>query len=113
LVNLSSGNVVIPRQRYVEVSLIVSEIEIGLSTVVQHIDLTWNKQVIHSQDTLQNRSHIIPNAPCSVGAIVPASMFMYGSILIEVTFNPVVLSKRPVDEAFTTPLATDGYLPIL
>jgi hypothetical protein len=31
--------------------------------------------------------------------MVPASMFMYGSILIEVTLRPVVLSKRPVDEA--------------
>lgn len=39
--------------------------------------------------------------PCSVGAIVPASMFMYGSILIAVTLRPAVLSKRPVLEAAT------------
>jgi len=37
--------------------------------------------------------------PCSVGLIVPASMFIYGSILIAVTFRPVVLSKRPVEDA--------------
>lgn len=31
---------------------------------------------------------------------MPASMFMYGSILIAVTLRPVVLSNKPVDEAF-------------
>lgn len=30
---------------------------------------------------------------------MPASMFMYGSILIAVTLSPVVLRRRPVDEA--------------
>ena len=39
------------------------------------------------------------HSPCSVGAIVPASMFMYGSILIAVTFKPAVLSNNPVLEA--------------
>jgi hypothetical protein len=42
-----------------------------------------------------------PDSPCSVGAIVPASMFMYGSILIAVTLRPAVLSRRPVLEAIT------------
>jgi hypothetical protein len=37
--------------------------------------------------------------PCSVGAIVPASIFMYGSILMEVTFRPVVFNNKPVEEA--------------
>ena len=59
----------------------------------------------------------------SVGAIVPASTFMYGSILIEVTcidrqpgfqggetrgihiFNPIVLSSRPAEEAVPSPSA--------
>jgi hypothetical protein len=31
--------------------------------------------------------------------MVPASMFIYGSILIAVTFNPVVFKRRPVLEA--------------
>jgi hypothetical protein len=31
--------------------------------------------------------------------MVPASMFMYGSILIAVTLRPVVFRRRPVDEA--------------
>lgn len=31
--------------------------------------------------------------------MVPASTFMYGSILMAVTFNPVIFNKRPVDEA--------------
>lgn len=39
------------------------------------------------------------DSPCSVGAIVPASIFIYGSILMAVTFKPVVLSKRPVEDA--------------
>jgi hypothetical protein len=38
-------------------------------------------------------------SPCSVGLMVPASTFMYGSILIAVTFNPVIFNRRPVDEA--------------
>lgn len=39
-------------------------------------------------------------SPCSVGAIVPASMFIYESILIIVTFKLIVLSNRPMLEAF-------------
>jgi hypothetical protein len=31
--------------------------------------------------------------------MVPASMFMYGSILMAVTLSPAVLSNRPVEEA--------------
>jgi len=31
--------------------------------------------------------------------MVPASMFMYGSILMAVTLKPSVLRSRPVDEA--------------
>ena len=31
--------------------------------------------------------------------MVPASTFMYGSILMAVTFSPVIFNKRPVDEA--------------
>ena len=31
--------------------------------------------------------------------MVPASTFMYGSILMLVTFNPMVLSNKPVEEA--------------
>jgi hypothetical protein len=31
--------------------------------------------------------------------MVPASTFMYGSILIAVTLSPVIFKRRPVDEA--------------
>jgi hypothetical protein len=31
--------------------------------------------------------------------MVPASTFMYGSILMAVTFSPVIFNRRPVDEA--------------
>jgi hypothetical protein len=34
-----------------------------------------------------------------VGLIVPASTFMYGSILIAVTFSPDIFKRRPVEEA--------------
>ena len=33
--------------------------------------------------------------------MVPASMFMYGSILMAVTLRPVVLRSKPVEEAVT------------
>ena len=45
----------------------------------------------------------------SVGDIVPASTFMYGSILIDVTLSPAVFKRRPVLEAmmpFPTPEMT-------
>jgi hypothetical protein len=35
-------------------------------------------------------------------------MFIYGSILIAVTFNPVVLRSRPVEEATSTDSETTG-----
>lgn len=38
-----------------------------------------------------------------MGDMVPASMFMYGSILMAVTLNPSVLRSRPVDEAVCGP----------
>jgi hypothetical protein len=31
--------------------------------------------------------------------MVPASTFIYGSILMAVTFSPVIFKRRPVDEA--------------
>ena len=37
--------------------------------------------------------------------MVPASMFMYGSILIAVTFKPVVLRRRPVLDAVLSVVA--------
>lgn len=46
----------------------------------------------------------------SVGAIVPASMLMYGSILMLVTVSPVVLRSRPVLEAMM-PLPTPEMTP--
>lgn len=52
---------------------------------------------------------IINNLPCSYGENVPASMLMYGSILIEVTSIPQQLSNVPNELAITplpTPLIT-------
>ena len=44
-------------------------------------------------------STLYDGSPCSVGLMVPASTFMYGSILMAVTFSPVIFNRRPVDEA--------------
>ena len=38
-------------------------------------------------------------SPCSYGDIVPASVFKYGSILIEVTTKPDNFKRRPMEEA--------------
>lgn len=92
LIDFASGDVVVLAQADVEVSLVVPQIQIRLSTIVQHIHLACNRSVC--PDTRKEA-----DIPCSVGAIVPASMFMYGSILIAVTFSPVVLSRSPVLEA--------------
>lgn len=40
--------------------------------------------------------------------MVPASTFMYGSILMAVTFSPVIFKRRPVDEAICE-FQTQGY----
>jgi hypothetical protein len=92
LVDFSSRDVVVLVQADIEVSLIVSEIQIRLSSIIEYIHLTCLSAFIIS---VPGELHV----PCSVGAIVPASMFMYGSILIAVTFRPVVLRRRPVLDA--------------
>ena len=56
----------------------------------------------------QEHKYII-NLPCSYGENVPASMFIYGSILIEVTSRWQDLRSVPKEDAMTplpTPLIT-------
>lgn len=93
-VDLSGRDVVVPRQSYVEVTLVVSEVKIHLATIVEDIDLAYDR--VLKARRLRNSGRLVP---CSLGRMVPASMFMYGSILIAVTFSPVVLSSKPVEDA--------------
>ncbi len=115
LVDLSSSDVVVLRQCNIQVPFIVSQIQIGLTTIIENVYLTYQSNPFILGPPLHNQKiqfcvnpphpqiHVISlppgDSPCSVGAIVPASMFMYGSILIDVTLSPVVLRRRPVDEA--------------
>lgn len=41
LVNFSSGNIVVLAQADIEVSLVVTKIQIRLSTIVQYVHLPW------------------------------------------------------------------------
>ena len=41
LVNFSSGYIVVLAQADIEVSLVITEIQIRLSTIVQYVYLTW------------------------------------------------------------------------
>jgi hypothetical protein len=93
LVDFASGDIIIAGEGDVEIPLVVAKVEIDLSSVVQDIHLACKGQFYFLE--VKERS----SSPCSVGRIVPASMFMYGSILIAVTFNPVVFKRSPVEEA--------------
>lgn len=93
LVHLAGSDVVVFAQADIEITLVVSKIQVRLSAIIQDVHLTW------TNERKKASSEIRCHAPCSVGAIVPASMFMYGSILMAVTFKPVVLSRSPVLDA--------------
>jgi hypothetical protein len=95
LVDLAGSDVVLSSQRDVQVSLVVPQIEVNLSAIVQHKALS-----------MFGRSHgsgidiHVTGSSVSAGRanLFPSS---YGSIFIDDTFNPIVLSSRPVDEAIT------------
>lgn len=72
LVDLSRRDVVLARQRDVEVALVVSKIEIDLTAIVQNEDFTvpWENGQLDSCLPYNKSSTY------SVGAMVPASTFM-------------------------------------
>lgn len=64
---------------------------------------------IHSHEFSTHLSTEIFYVPCSYGENVPASILIYGSILMDVTSIPQQLSKVPNELAITpfpTPLMT-------
>lgn len=79
LVDLASGDIAISGQGDVEVALVVAQVEINFAAVVQHEALAMSV-VGQSPELVACR-----NIAYSVGAMVPASMLRYGSILMEET----------------------------
>lgn len=73
-VDFAGGDVVLPPKRDVEIALVVAQIEIDLSSIIQHKHLAWKStsQLPHADNNTPSRK----SAPCSVGDMVPASMFM-------------------------------------
>lgn len=99
-IDLAGRDVVVAAERDVEVPLVVAKVEICLSSVVQHEHLACTPQQSPVSLAEVNPARgPVGDPPCSVGDMVPASMFMYGSIFIAVTLKPSVLSSKPVDEA--------------
>lgn len=70
-INLACRDIVIARQRDVQISLIVSEVEIDFSTVVQDVDLACTPESVDNSQNIFGST-----SPCSWGLIVPASIFM-------------------------------------
>ena len=77
LVDLARSDVVFARQSDIEVSFVVSEIEINLSPVVEDKDLPMSeiRRSAVKEDRRGNNIWML-NGTYSVGAIVPASTFM-------------------------------------
>lgn len=111
LVDFAGCDVVFACEGNIEIPFVVSEIKINFSSIVENKDFTVS---VESLGCVQRA--IEAGNPYSVGAMSPASIFMYGSILIEETcidcqlairvivferliFNPVVFNSRPVEEA--------------
>jgi hypothetical protein len=95
LIYLSGCNIVIPGYGHVKVPLVISEIEVNFTTIIQNVDFAYECMF----QSAAPQANLGPRSPCSVGLMVPASTFMYGSILIAVTFNPDIFKRRPVEEA--------------
>lgn len=111
LIYLASGDVVLSGQSDVQIPLVVAQVEVDFTSIVKNEDFS-----VPTVGSAQGLEYIEVLISYSVGAIVPASTFMYGSILMEDTciagqyvehvglgqrhiFKPIVLSRRPVEEA--------------
>ena len=95
LVNLAGCDVVLPSQCDVQVSFIVSQIEVNFSAVIEDKALS----VLRGSHSSSIDIHIAEITVRS--GFIRASCEHYGSILIEDTFKPIVFSSRPVDDAIT------------
>lgn len=121
-VDLAGGDVIFSSQCYVQVPLVVAQVEVDFSAVVEDENLPMPVDFLVL--IVLPLPLLLNGCTYSVGAMVPASTFMYGSTLIEETccacqprnlhrmqrytrfhrqpiFNPMVLSSRPVEEAIT------------
>lgn len=97
-VHLAGRNVVVPRELHVQKTFVIAEIQINFSAVFENKDLACSIMPKREPEAAIDSR---PRSPWSSGLRVPASMFKYGSILIDVTRRPCVLSSRPVEEAMT------------
>jgi hypothetical protein len=97
LVDLSGGDVVLAGQGDVEISLVVPEIKVDFTAIVEDKAFSVPGRLVSPSKPGFRR---VTERTYSVGAMVPASTFMYGSILIEETCE-AHQSDRPVDAYIT------------
>lgn len=81
LVYFAGGYVVFPSKGDVQVALVISEVEINFATIVKHKAFAMSMTLLVFSIT----EAWISKGQYSKGFMSPASMFMYGSILIAVT----------------------------
>lgn len=75
----------------------------------KNLDNLIHMHIFEKKCYYSNRRNVFFHLPCSYGENVPASILMYGSILIDVTLRPHDFNKVPKDDAITplpTPLMT-------
>lgn len=79
LIYLASRYIVLARKGDVQIALVIAQVEVDLPAVVEDEDLTMSAKGLVE--------YCAPSEGCpySVGAMVPASTFIYGSTLIEET----------------------------
>jgi hypothetical protein len=85
LIDLARCDIILACEGDVEVALVVSEVEIDFSAIVEDKDFTVPGRP--KLASFKPTHALIKTKAYSVGAIVPASTFMYGSILIEETYK--------------------------
>lgn len=121
LIDLASGQVVVSGQPDVEETFVVSQIQVHLTSIIQHEyfpckALARQDQYEYTAFKSPRSQYIYFNSPCSYGENVPASMLIYGSILIAVTCRPhdfrivpTLLAIMPLPIPEMTPPVTRIY----
>ena len=109
LIDFPSSNVVFPGQGDVQITLVIAKIKVNFTTIVEYKAFAVSTIILSLTDLLM-ASLVVKY---SRGFIRPASMFIYGSILIDVTFAGGSVSSSSERDATRRYSRTLPFIPIL
>lgn len=99
LVNLSGRDIVFTSQGNIQISLVIAKIKVDFSAVIEYKAFAMSVIVVSVTD----RTIAASRLKYSRGFISPASIFIYGSIFIEVTtmlYQRQIILTRPFGEDY-------------